>query len=1021
MITHLHARSSYTLLQSTLSIKQLVQEAKTLGYDTIACTDKNVMHGAMEFQKECKKEGLKALFGMECEMVIDEYVVPMVILAKNNHGFQALIHMSSQVSDGKTQFSYEVFCNYQQDLAVILFVEGGIFEEACIKSNQLEIDRLIILLKRYISEFYLGLSYQESSFWKIRNQLVKEVACTHQVMCTALNKIYYAHRNDEEALRILNGIRLQKTINDKSLVEVSGRYMLSPFEMEQIYDQDDLKCSEMISDLCNVTLSLDKAQIPKFVCPAEISSAQFLAQLCIAGMKKRYGTQGIDEVKERLKYELDTIINMKFEDYFLIVWDFVRYSKAHQIYVGPGRGSAAGSLVAYCLGITHIDPIENGLLFERFLNPERISMPDIDIDFPDDRRDEVIQYVKEKYGDNRVAHIATFGTLGAKQVIRDVGRVMGVPLSKIDAISKAIPNAVNMTLARAMKESQRFVQFVNSSSQHIKLLEIAQKLEGLPRHMSMHAAGIVLSEKPLSEVVPTLKLNEDMLVTQYTMEHLEDLGLIKMDFLGLRNLTIIHEIVEEIKVKYPSFDILKIPLDNQKVYECLGKVDTAGIFQLESDGMRKLIQKMKPTNFEDVAVAIALYRPGPMQNIDLFLGSRANPDGIEYIHPDLVDILKPTYGVIIYQEQIMQIARLMAGFSLAKADILRKAMSKKNEKELLKLQNDFLQGCQSRGYADSVTKDVYDLILKFANYGFNKSHSYAYGLISYQMLYLKSNVPLLFFKSLLNSVMGSESKTAEYIDECRRRGVQVLGPSINRSSSEYLVEEGGLRFPLYAIKNVGINSCLAILKEREERGEFKDFYDFVARMLMYRFSQKVIESCIDAGTFDEFKVNRKSLRASLDEAISFANLVRIEVEGQTRIDLGLVSKPIMMSLKEDVMERSQREKQVLGFYFSSHPILQLKKIKNIQLANLAIMSQKNGVVQGFGMIQRVKQHRTKRGDLMAFVSVQDESSEFDLVFMPNTYVRYQEVLEKGIYLRFEGRKDKETSCIIQSCQVIDAE
>ncbi len=1020
MSVHLHSRSCYSLLNSTLSIKTLVEESKRLGYSYVTLSDVGVLHGAMEFYKICKKEGMKPLFALECTIQIMEDEVAVLLLAKNNNGYKNLIKISSLLSSNQTTLQYEQYNQYQQDLITIIYGEGGIFEGLCVHQEEHKITQKIMELKESITSFYIALSYQETSYWKIRNSLLKKCAQTCQVETVALNKIYYLNKDDEEAFRILNGIRLQKTIHDQTLLHVSGRYLLTPYEMQQLYDKEDLTTTEKIAAQCNVTMEIEKATLPRYNCPNQLTSEQYLTQLCLAGLKKRTSGKPLDEeYLKRLKFELEVITSMKFEDYFLIVWDFVRYAKTQKIYVGPGRGSAAGSLVSYCLGITHVDPIEYGLLFERFLNPERISMPDIDIDFPDDRRDEVITYVKEKYGSEHIAHIATFGTLKAKQVLRDVGRVMDIPLSKVDMMCKAIPNALNMTLFKAMEESPRFVSLMDSSPAHQKLVAIARKIEGLPRHVSMHAAGIVFSRKPLSEVVPTIGYNDNMCLTQYSMEHLEALGLIKMDFLGLRNLTIIDEIVQEIKKTKEDFDILKIPLNDIKTIACIQQVDTVGIFQLESDGMKSLIRRMKPTCFDDIALVIALYRPGPMENIGVFLDYKKNPDKIVYLHPVLKSILESTYGIIIYQEQIMQIAQVMAGFSLAKADILRKAMSKKIASELLKLQSDFIEGCIKRGYEEPIARTIYEYILKFANYGFNKSHSIAYGLIAYQMSYLKANVPLYFFKALLSSVIGSDSKTAEYIDECRRRQVTVLAPSVNYSGHSYLIENGSIRLGLMTIKNVGESATKIILLERQQRGMFKDFYDFVARIMTHRFSQKMIESLIDAGALDEFKVNRRSLRASLAEALSYAGLVRIEVEGQTKIDLNLVSTPVMMSVKEHAFERSLREKEVLGFYFSSHPILLIKKEKQIQVENIAVLKKKSGSIKGFALIQKVKMHRTKHGDTMAFVAVADESSELDLVFMPKSYQKYNSILEKGNYLMFDAKKEKEDSCIVLYCDKIE--
>lgn len=1016
---HLHTRTSYSLLNSTIRIPQLVSQSKKLGFNAVACTDINTMHGAMEFNKCCKKEGIKPIFGLETEFDFHGRNCNCLILAKNDDGFKKLLKISSLLNSSQSIVALAQMMSYKNDWIVIVYGEGGLLEEAAIHEDTSQIHQTLIDLQETIGDYYIGLSWQETSFWRLRNQLLKQCAKAIDIKTVALNKIYYLNKEDSEAYRILCGIRLSKTLQDKSLSLVTGRYFLSKEEMMNLYDEEDLHETENIASMCNVTMSFLKTSLPKFNCPNGLSSDNYLTQLCMAGLKKRFKDKSVPAAYvQRLKYELNIILSMQFSDYFLIVWDFIRFSRLNRIYVGPGRGSAAGSLVAWCLGITHIDPLEYGLLFERFLNPDRISMPDIDTDFPDNRRDEVIQYVKNKYGKDHTAHIATFGTLGAKQVLRDVGRVMEVGLNKVDTLCKAVPNRLKITLKEAFDTDNRFRQLVNSDRQYQLLFKQALKLEGLPRHISMHAAGIVMSLLPLSEVVPVIELETDMVATQYTMEHLEELGLIKMDFLGLRNLTIIDEIVQKIKAHHPDFDIMKIPLDDQKTFRCLKEVDTVGIFQLESDGMRSLIRKIQPVCFEDIVVAIALFRPGPMENIPLYLENRLNPEKINYLHADLKKILESTYGIIIYQEQIMQIAQKMAGFSLAKADVLRKAMSKKKEDELIGLQNDFINGSIKKGYHEELARKVYDLILKFANYGFNKSHSVAYGLLAYQLAYLKANAPLEFFEALLTSVIGSESKTSEYIDECRRRNVKILGPSINFSKENYCIENDAIRFPLRAIKGIGEAAAKEIIDERN-RGQFTDYFDFIARIGARKISRKVIECLIDSGALDEFNINRKSLHASLDDAVSYGDLVRIETEGQVRIDLGLVSKPVLTVMKDDMLERAAKEKAVLGFYFSSHPILTIKKQKNITTENLAVLKRRIGNINGFALITRTRTHRTKKGDMMMFLSVTDESTEFDIAVMPNQYQRYRTILEKGVYILFEGKKDREDSCILQRCDKID--
>lgn len=1019
MSVHLHARSCYTLLNSTLTIPQLVSQAKQAGYGAIACTDEKVMHGAMEFWKCCQKEQIKPLFGLEIQVKIEEEIVAMTVLARDNEGYVGLMEVSSRLCEDNAQLTLDQIQPHLDHWVLIVYGEGGFAESELIQEDRRGLGDKLGWLKTQLPLFYMAISFNDASFWKLKNILLKQVCGAQDIPTVALSKIYYGKAEDAQLFKIVNGIRLSKTINDKTLPSVNGRYLRTPAEMEQLYDAEDLQASDHIASICNVTMELAKTTLPAFPCPQGVSSKQYLTQLCLAGLKKR--RQGLPEdpaYRRRLKYELDVILTMHFEDYFLIVWDFIRFARKAGIYVGPGRGSAAGSLVAYVLGITHVDPLQYGLLFERFLNPERISMPDIDTDFPDNRRDEVIRYVAEKYGEKHVAHIATFGTLGAKQVLRDVGRVMEIPLREVDMLCKAVPFGIKMTLQTAIQQNPRFHQMVYADRRYQELFETALRIEGLPRHVSTHAAGIVFSRAELDQICPTIRIENDLLSTQYTMEHLEELGLIKMDFLGLRNLTIIDDIVQRVNQRQP-LDIMKITLDDARTYALLKKVDTVGIFQLESEGMKNLIRKMQPECFDDIVATIALFRPGPMENIPEYLRCRTSPSVVHYLHPDLKPILESTYGVMIYQEQIMQTAQKMAGFSLGRADVLRRAMSKKKLKELQSLQKEFIGGCIQQGYDEKLANEVYELILKFANYGFNKSHSVAYGLLAYQLSYLKANFPLEFYTSLLNSVIGAEGKTAEYIDECRRHQVQILGPSVNASDVRYLIEGNAIRYPLLGIKNIGSAACLQLLAERQEKGPFADYYDFVTRMLTRRLNRKMIEALIDAGALDEFHANRQSLRLSLEEAISYGDLVRIEVGGQVRIDLGLVSKPVMVMAKEDPIERSEREREALGFYLCSHPILQIKKKYQIQTEPLIRLLAKGGYIEGFVYLQRVRQHRTKKGDLMAFAVGVDETAQIDLVIMPNIYARSTAFLNKGQYVYFQGKMDKEDSCLVNRLQPLN--
>ena len=1001
-------------------IPMMVQKAKTLGFSALALSDLNTMHGSLEFVYACHKEGIQPIIGLEFDTQFEAQKCSILCIAKNNEGYQALMEISSKLNCDERRIDFESIGKYTQSLFVIVYSDQSIFDQAFINDDEAEILRRMRLIQSIIPDVLLGINRQEEHYYQVQNMRLKVLLKSIGIRSVAAHRVLYAEADHDEHHRVLKAIGLQKLLSDKQLTLERYRYLLSEAELAQLYAEDDLKMSDWIASQCKVEWNPAQTRLPKFQAPDNsLNSAQYLTQLCLAGLDKRFDNQPIDlQYRSRLKYEIDVIVSMQYEDYFLIVWDFIRFAKTQGIYVGPGRGSAAGSLVSYCLGITHVDPIEHDLLFERFLNPERISLPDIDTDFPDNRRDEVIQYVVQKYGKDHVAHISTFGTLAAKQVLRDVGRVMEISVRELDSISKTIPQTLKITLAQAYEQSTRFKQLIASDERYQKLFRIASALEGLPRHISTHAAGVVMSSVPLKHVVPLIQIEQDMLSTQFTMDHLEALGLIKMDFLGLRNLTIIDEVVQSIKHRDGgTFNILKIPMDDQKTLALVRNVDTVGIFQLESDGMKNLLRQMKTSRFEDIVATIALFRPGPMENIPEYIQARQNPDKVVYPVQAIKPIVESTFGIMIYQEQIMQVAQRMAGFSLAKADLLRKAMSKKKADDLSKLEEAFLKGCIQNGFSEETAQTVYALIFKFANYGFNKSHSVAYAMISYQMAYLKANYPDLFFVALLNSVIGSESKTFEYLQEAKAHRVSVLNPSVNNSLDHYALEEKAIRFPLLIIKGVGTALNQAILKERA-KGSFNDFYDFVVRMSTYRISKANFEALIDAGAMDDFKLSRNSMKASLQDALDYADMVRIEHNQQISIDTSLVKPLAMVMVKDDLLEKAERERLVLGYYLSDHPLTHLKQELNV-LQSIIHLNVSSSSQTFIAMIKKVKTHRTKNGAMMAFIQLIDESGELDGVLMPQLYQGLEERLKINRIVKISGLIEKEKSCLIKKIEIIE--
>jgi len=1019
MSVHLYVRSCYTLLESSITIQKLIQKTKEYGYSSVALTDHNVMFGTPSFLHLCKENDIHPIIGLEADIQYHDATVPFLLLAKDNKGYAQLMNLSSQLNHQPHNVGLEQLNACAGHCFIIAYGEGGWMDSDLIKENKQGCIEKLKIMKEEISSFDIALSYQESAMWKKRNTFLKQICMNLGIRTCALNKISYIDEADNEECRILNGIRTGKTINDASLLLPTGRYFLKPVEMEALYEADDLARTEEIARQCGADGTVEKASLPKYKVPKEgVSSEDYLKALCIAGLKKRLHDHYDQKYVERLEYELSVILKMHYEDYFLIVFDFIRYARKNGINVGPGRGSAVGSLVAYCLGITMVDPLKYNLLFERFLNPDRISMPDIDTDIPDDRREEVIQYVCDTYGSDYIANIVTFNTLGAKQAIHDVGRVLNLNASDINLVLRQIPGEVNITLKKAYQDSSNLRAIVNSSEKIHRLYAMALKVEHLPRHTGIHAAGIIMSSKALHEVIPTIQTDDGMKTSQYTMEFLEERGLIKMDFLGLKNLRTINDIVTSIKQEHPSFSLSDIPLDDPAVYQMFASADTTGVFQFESDGMKPFLRRIHPVCFDDIVAANALYRPGPMDNIQVYLTNRENPAGIKYPSKQLESILKDTYGVMIYQEQVMLALQAAAGFSLGKADILRRAISKKKSSVMADMRPEFIDGCLKNHYTKETAEELFSYIEKFSGYGFNKSHSVAYSLIAYQMAYLKVKYPMYFYSALLNSVISDKDKTSQYVDECRRRGIKVDYPDVNASQGDYTGENGHIRLPFSAVNAIGVNLSHQIVDEREKYGTYHDFFDFVARALVMKIKRDQLEALIDAGALDCFQMGRATCRHSLDDAMRYAELVQIHEGDQISINLGLVSKPDFIRIKDDETETSERERQALGFNLGPHPIISIRRANNITDPSLAALKAMRGRYNGFALINNVKQHRTKRGEMMAFVSLSDETGLADMAVMPKLYQMKSSVLVRGTYIRFNVKIEDGKSFLANEIQEI---
>lgn len=939
--TALQVKTSYSILNSLNDIKKLVSKARDYGYKNLAITDEGNMFGVMEFYLECKKNDIKPIIGIELHIL--EYVV--LLYAKNISGYKNLIKLATIVSDRELQI--EDLEEYSSDL-ILVMPYNGYNEE----------------IYQIYYERFIGYSNIDD-----RNMIHDKAVF--------INNVSYLNEEDNEYLDYLVMIGEGKTLGEYAFHEKTGRHLLTLEEVKANSLEEDIINTKYISDNCNLELGYTAGLLPIY--DKNINSQEHLRMLSHKGLLKRLNGNVPDEYMERLEYELRVIQEMGFSDYFLIVYDYVLYAKKNNILVGPGRGSAAGSLVSYTLGITEVDPIKYNLLFERFLNKERVTMPDIDIDFDADRRQEVIDYVTEKYGEKKVVGIITFNTLGAKQAIRDVGRVLNLKSNLIDSVAKMCGS----DLRQSYQDNLQLKKLIANSEDVRKMYQIALHIEGLPRHISVHAAGVVMSNRNIDEIIPLYRNQLGMYVSGYSKDYLEPLGLLKMDFLGISNLTMVSRVIEDIRNDTRlNITFSNIPFQDKKTIELFNKGDTEGIFQFESAGMIKFLKQLKANNFNDIVAAIALYRPGPMDSIPEYIRRKNGRVKIDYIHPDLEDILKETYGIIIYQEQIMQIASVMAGYSLGEADILRRAMSKKKESIMLSEREKFVNNSIQRGYDKEVAVRVYDLILKFANYGFNKSHAVAYSLIAYRMAFLKVHFYQYFMIGLLNNTINNEIKTSGYIAMLRNNKIKVKKPDINLSMSKYIITDGEIICPLSIIHNVGNNITNMILKERE-KGKFIDFIDFTKRMYSQTVNRKVLESLIMASAFDSFDDNKKTLMNNLDEVLNYVELAQ---------DAGLIEIPEPMIDKFQEYSKDELIRQeflLFGFYLSEHPVSNYKDEHS--LSTLDMNRYVDKYMELILEVNNIREVVTKKNDVMAFVRASDEYKQIDLTLFPKIYKENKDI------------------------------
>ena len=1014
-LIHLHVYSAYSLLESTLSIKDIVSSAKNNGFSSIALTDRNVMYGAVPFYKECMAQGIKPIIGLTADIFDDEEKesYPLILLAKTNEGYHNLMKISSAIqTKSPNGLPFRWLKGYAGGLIAITPGIEGEVEKALLKSDS-DAEEVLRKYKNLFGGHSFYLSFPKPQADGIKREAIKQLAEKTDTELVATHAISYLKPEDSMAYQALTCLKSNIKIEEleqAELMENDSKHFASRSEMMEWYSSEvgALENTIQIAEQCRVSIEFNQRLLPKYPVPNDLSAHQYLTEICKKGFAKRYPTP--DQMHyERLEYELSVINSMGFSDYFLIVWDFMNYANKQGILTGPGRGSAAGSMVAYVLGITNVGPIKYNLLFERFLNPERITMPDIDIDFPDNRREEMIQYVAKKYGFIHVAQIITFGTFGAKAALRDAGRVFGLNTKELDRLSRSLPPINGLTIQVAHSESSLFRSWIQESVLHKQIYDIARKWEGLPRHTSIHAAGVIITDQPLTDLIPIQEGNEGVYLTQFPMEILEEIGLLKMDFLGLRNLNLLDQIVKQInRSSGINLKLNQIPLDDPNTFELLSKGLTSGIFQFESAGMQNVLKRLKPTVFEDLVAVNALYRPGPMDNIPSFINRKHGSESITFPTSELEAILKPTYGIIVYQEQIIQIASTMAGFTLGEADLLRRAVSKKKKDVLDEQRAHFVKGATAKGYEQHIANDVYDLIVRFANYGFNRSHAVAYSLIAYQLAYLKANYFPSFMAGLMTSAIGNDEKIAQYVQELKSKEYIVYPPSINKSHFPFILEgDKGVRYSLAAVKGIGA-SVLKELVAARRNGPFEDLFDFCIRVPSRLLNRKILENLCYAGAFDEFKMDRASILASIDVALEHAELVR-PADGEAGFfdadDMFLKPKYVVVDpMPTDT--KLQKEKEVLGLYLSDHPIsgarTLLKHAGALPLSKFTLNS--SGFIGVY--IQSVKSIRTKKGESMAFLLLSDETGDMEGVVFPNVYKQYSSILKEGTLALMEGKLEE---------------
>ena len=1009
--TTLQVFSSYSLLKSTIRLNEYVETGKLLGYKQLALTDDGVLHGAVEFYERCIQNGIQPILGCTFEVAWKSDASRkemLIVYAKGAKGYESLLKLSTLYQQGLTwtQEMTEWIVTHSEDVKIVLPPMDSEWVAAHSKGR---LEAVLGAMKEEFLGVEIAVGITREMVERGEFDTMREGIEAAGVIPVAFSVSRYLNTTDYFPWKVLQAIRLGETLSFRQEDATGSESLPEATSMTKLFQAAIggillTNLEQFTKDLV-VEIPLRDTMLPKFPVPGDKTSAQFLYELCEAAMLEMGVTTPV--YVNRLKEELAVIHEMGFDDYFLIVWDIMRHAREKGIQTGAGRGSAAGSLVAYLLHITGVDPIRYNLLFERFLNRERYTMPDIDLDFPDDKREDILAYIVSKYGNQNVAQIVTFGTLGAKQVIRDVCKVFGENIITVQKFSNNIAQG-KVTLEQTYKENKAFREHVESSERNRKLYQVAKALEGLPRHSSVHAAGVVLSQDALTKTVPLMKRDKgysgslqeaDWMLTQYAMQAVEKVGLLKMDLLGLSNLTLLHKAIQQTqKITKKAIDITKIPLDDARTFELFQKAQTNGIFQFESDGIRRVLKDMQPTAFEDLVAVLALYRPGPMEQIPHFINRKKGTEIVQYPHTSLQKILEPTYGILVYQEQVMQAASEMAGFTLGEADILRRAIGKKNSDAIAAQKEKFVQGALSKGYKQEDAETVYDYIEKFANYGFNKSHAVAYAMLSYQLAYLKANYPTAFFTALFQNASAKSAKLQDYLVEARQLGIKILPPSINRSFADFVADDSGVIVGLNNIKGIRRDFVESIVKNRYEYGPFKGFQDFAYRMGAQYTKEPLLLALINAGAFDEFGETRATLKANVDavaKSVKFHGL-NLSLEDDLEVAFTHVEE-------EPLLQRIEEEIEVLGFSVSPHPSSKYDPlVKSGWITPIQTVFEE-GYMRFVGMIVDIRKISTRKGEQMAYVTLQDASGMMDVVVFPSTLAEVYQHLQQNTMVLAEGR------------------